>query len=65
MSRGNHIYDYSCQRHYQRINCCSYHPLGNGVIKSVRVEEAMKAVDRKNYCRYEYAPYQDSPQSIG
>ena len=35
----------------------------NGIIKDSRVEAAMKAVDRKNYCSYN--PYVDSPQSIG
>ncbi|CAK1601158.1 unnamed protein product [Parnassius mnemosyne] len=35
----------------------------NGIIKSDVVANAMNAVDRKNYCPY--APYQDSPQSIG
>ena len=35
----------------------------HGIIKSKRVEDAMKAVDRKNYSQYN--PYMDSPQSIG
>lgn len=35
----------------------------NGIIKSDAVANAMMAVDRKNYCPY--APYHDSPQSIG
>ncbi|XP_041988583.1 protein-L-isoaspartate(D-aspartate) O-methyltransferase [Aricia agestis] len=35
----------------------------NGIIKSDAVANAMNAVDRKHYCPY--APYQDSPQSIG
>ena len=35
----------------------------NSIIKSARVEEAMKAVDRGHYCSY--SPYVDSPQSIG
>ncbi|KAL0831180.1 hypothetical protein ABMA28_002041 [Loxostege sticticalis] len=35
----------------------------NGIIKSDSVANAMTAVDRKNYCPY--APYHDSPQSIG
>ncbi|CAH0407039.1 unnamed protein product [Chilo suppressalis] len=35
----------------------------NGIIKSDTVANAMIAVDRKNYCPY--APYHDSPQSIG
>ncbi|KAI5638826.1 protein-L-isoaspartate(D-aspartate) o-methyltransferase (PCMT) domain-containing protein [Phthorimaea operculella] len=35
----------------------------NGIIKSDSVANAMNAVDRKNYCPY--APYHDSPQSIG
>ena len=35
----------------------------HGIIKSPRVEAAMKAVDRKNYSPYN--PYMDSPQSIG
>ncbi|XP_063822451.1 protein-L-isoaspartate(D-aspartate) O-methyltransferase isoform X2 [Ostrinia nubilalis] len=35
----------------------------NGIIKSDSVAAAMTAVDRKNYCPY--APYHDSPQSIG
>ncbi|CAH0581210.1 unnamed protein product [Chrysodeixis includens] len=35
----------------------------NGIIKTDVVANAMLAVDRKNYCPY--APYHDSPQSIG
>ncbi|XP_073949392.1 protein-L-isoaspartate (D-aspartate) O-methyltransferase isoform X2 [Choristoneura fumiferana] len=35
----------------------------NGIIKSDAVANAMSLVDRKNYCPY--APYHDSPQSIG
>lgn len=35
----------------------------HGIIKTKRVEEAMRAVDRKNYSQYN--PYMDSPQSIG
>ncbi|KOB65874.1 Protein-L-isoaspartate O-methyltransferase [Operophtera brumata] len=35
----------------------------NGIIKTDSVANAMNAVDRKNYCPY--APYHDSPQSIG
>ena len=35
----------------------------NGIVQNARVEAAMKAVDRKNYCSY--SPYMDSPQSIG
>lgn len=35
----------------------------NGIIKSDSVANAMNAVDRKSYCPY--APYHDSPQSIG
>lgn len=35
----------------------------NGIIQSPRVETAMLAVDRKNYCPYN--SYMDSPQSIG
>ncbi|XP_035434057.1 protein-L-isoaspartate(D-aspartate) O-methyltransferase isoform X1 [Spodoptera frugiperda] len=35
----------------------------NGIIKSDTVANAMLAVDRKNYCPY--APYHDSPQTIG
>lgn len=35
----------------------------HGIIKTKRVEQAMKAVDRKNYSQYN--PYMDSPQSIG
>lgn len=66
----SHINLLSCRNVYInvitiKINCCYYHSLGNGVIKSLRVEKVMEAVDRKNYCPYEYAPYQDSPQSIG
>lgn len=37
--------------------------LANGIIKTDVVANAMMAVDRKNYCPY--APYHDSPQSIG
>ncbi|KAJ0175656.1 hypothetical protein K1T71_008815 [Dendrolimus kikuchii] len=39
------------------------HLRANGIIKSDAVANAMNAVDRKNYCPY--APYHDSPQSIG
>ncbi|KAJ8721582.1 hypothetical protein PYW07_002357 [Mythimna separata] len=35
----------------------------NGIIKSDNVANAMLAVDRKYYCPY--APYHDSPQTIG
>lgn len=35
----------------------------NGIIKSDTVANAMTSVDRKHYCPY--APYHDSPQSIG
>lgn len=35
----------------------------NGIIKSDSVARAMLAVDRSKYCPY--APYTDSPQSIG
>lgn len=35
----------------------------NKIIKSPRVEEAMKKVDRGNYCSV--SPYMDSPQAIG
>ena len=35
----------------------------NKIIKTQRVEDAMRKVDRGNYC--EFAPYMDSPQSIG
>ncbi|XP_052275370.1 protein-L-isoaspartate(D-aspartate) O-methyltransferase-like isoform X1 [Dreissena polymorpha] len=35
----------------------------NGIIKDLRVIEAMKAVDRKHFCKFN--PYNDSPQSIG
>lgn len=35
----------------------------NKIIKSQRVEEAMRKVDRGNYCHF--SPYMDSPQSIG
>lgn len=35
----------------------------NKIIKSPRVEEAMKKVDRGNYCSF--SPYMDSPQAIG
>ena len=35
----------------------------NGIIKSDRVVEAMKKVDRGNYVKHN--PYVDSPQSIG
>ncbi|XP_053612224.1 protein-L-isoaspartate(D-aspartate) O-methyltransferase isoform X1 [Plodia interpunctella] len=35
----------------------------NGIIKSDAVANAMNSVDRKNYCPY--APYHDSPQTIG
>lgn len=36
-----------------------------GLITSRRVVEAMKAVDRRCYCRSKDEAYQDSPQSIG
>ena len=35
----------------------------NGIVTSPRVEKAMKAVDRANYCTHN--PYMDSPQGIG
>ena len=35
---------------------------GNNVIKSDRVEQAMRSVDRGNYCPTN--PYNDSPQRI-
>lgn len=35
----------------------------NKIIKSQRVEESMRKVDRGNYCHF--SPYMDSPQSIG
>lgn len=37
--------------------------LGNDVITSSAVEQAMRQVDRGDYCTY--SPYQDTPQSIG
>ncbi|XP_072938585.1 protein-L-isoaspartate(D-aspartate) O-methyltransferase isoform X2 [Epargyreus clarus] len=39
------------------------HLKANGIIKSDVVANAMRGVDRKNYCPN--APYHDSPQSIG
>ena len=35
----------------------------NEILKTQKVEEAMRKVDRGNYC--DYSPYMDSPQSIG
>ena len=35
----------------------------NKIIKSRRVEDAMRKVDRGNYCSI--SPYMDSPQAIG
>ena len=35
----------------------------NGILKAQRVVDAMKAVDRGNFCKYN--AYVDSPQSIG
>ena len=35
----------------------------NGIVKSQRVEDALRKVDRGNYC--EISPFVDSPQSIG
>ena len=35
----------------------------NKIVKTKRVEEAMRKVDRGNYC--DLSPYMDSPQSIG
>ncbi|XP_068681154.1 protein-L-isoaspartate(D-aspartate) O-methyltransferase-like [Montipora foliosa] len=35
----------------------------SGILKTQRVVEAMRKVDRGNYCTY--SPYMDSPQSIG
>ena len=35
----------------------------NGIIKNERVAQAMKAVDRGNFCSH--APYMDAPQGIG
>ena len=37
--------------------------VGNGIITSDRVEAAMKAVDRKDFCSHN--SYYDSPQQIG
>ena len=37
--------------------------LENGIIKTDRVEKAMKAVDRKYFCPND--PYKDNPQRIG
>ena len=36
---------------------------GNGIVKNPRVEQAMKLVDRANFCKQN--PYRDSPQGIG
>lgn len=45
-------------------NICSYLSLlGNGIIKSEIIEQAMLSVDRSNYSKYN--PFMDSPQSIG
>ena len=38
-------------------------PLENGIITSASVEQAMKKVDRAEYCPF--TPYYDSPQTIG
>ena len=38
-------------------------PLGNGIITSQNVEDAMRSIDRGDYCPYN--PYYDSPQQIG
>ena len=35
----------------------------NDILKTQRVIEAMRKVDRGNYCNY--SPYMDAPQSIG
>ena len=35
----------------------------NGIIKCERVGQAMKTVDRANFCKH--APYMDAPQGIG
>lgn len=35
----------------------------NRILKTARVEEAMRKVDRGHYC--DFSPYMDSPQSIG
>lgn len=35
----------------------------NKILKTQRVQEAMRKVDRGNYC--DFSPYLDSPQSIG
>ena len=37
--------------------------LVHGVLKSERVEEALRRVDRKHYCRTR--AFEDSPQPIG
>ena len=37
--------------------------LDHGVLKSARVEEALRRVDRKHYCRSR--AFEDSPQPIG
>jgi len=38
---------------------------GKGLISSPRVEQAMRSIDRKNYCLPGADPYEDSPQGIG
>uniref|UniRef100_T1IUT1 Protein-L-isoaspartate O-methyltransferase n=1 Tax=Strigamia maritima TaxID=126957 RepID=T1IUT1_STRMM len=42
---------------------CVFGVLGNGIIRSDRVENTMLAVDRGKYCKHN--PYMDAPQSIG
>ncbi|RSH78125.1 uncharacterized protein EHS24_002581 [Apiotrichum porosum] len=39
--------------------------VGKGLITSLRVAEALKGVDRKNYVPSDWAAYEDSPQRIG
>ena len=45
------------------MNTFTFFFSGNGILKSERVIDAMKKVDRANFCKY--SPYNDSPQSIG
>lgn len=40
-----------------------YSVVENEILKTPRVIEAMKKVDRANFCKFN--PYNDSPQTIG
>lgn len=42
---------------------CIFYIAANGIVKTDKVEEALRGVDRGQFCKN--YPYKDSPQSIG